>query len=90
MSRRAHRGARTLANFAGILGADGLSNGDAEPIADCRPRLVILRRLEATEDCALAGAFIARRVEKTCPSPPPPTQLPHPLQQNTYNEMSKY
>ena len=27
----------------------GRSNGAAEPVADCLPRLVILRRLESTE-----------------------------------------
>ena len=40
------------------------SDGAAESVAECLPRFVILRRLAATEGCALAGAFCARRVEK--------------------------
>ena len=42
----------------------GRSNGAAESVAECLPRFVILRRLEATAGCAVAGAFCARRVEK--------------------------
>ena len=53
-----------LDNVKQIEKVRGPSNGAAESVAECLPRFVILRRLEATEGCALAGAFCARRVEK--------------------------
>ena len=51
-----------------LLIADDLDDlkhmGDAESVAECLPRFVILLRLEATEGCATAGGFCPRRVEK--------------------------
>ena len=51
------------------------SNGVAGLVAHCFPRDVMLRRLAATEACALAGAFCGRRVGNKSPSPLALTQL---------------
>ena len=51
------------------------SNGAAGLVAECLTRGVILRRLAATEACALAGAFCGRRVGNKSPSPLLLTQL---------------
>ena len=63
-----------LDNVKQIEKVCGRSNGAPESVAECLPRFVILRRLGATEACALAGALCGRRVGNKCPSPLPLTQ----------------